>query len=217
MKYEGIIFDLDGTLLDTLEDLSNSVNKALNEYGYDLYKKEDYKLKIGGGFRNLIERSLPIGTSEEIVDEILTHFLEIYDKNYWKNTEPYLGINQILIQLMDKEVLLAVNSNKRDDYTKRLLREKLSHIAFIAIYGENASIPKKPNPAAAEIIIKSMSIPKNKIIYVGDSKTDILTAQNAGIDSIGVTWGFRDKAELLKYGATYIVDKPEDILPIVID
>ncbi|MDQ0205216.1 HAD family hydrolase [Pectinatus haikarae] len=215
LKYDGIIFDLDGTLLDTLEDLSNSVNEALGMYGYKRYAKEDYKLKIGGGFRDLLERSLPTDTPAEMIDRILSSFLAVYDKNYRKNTKPYNGIGQTLIKLRDAGMSLAVNSNKRDDYTKILLSDKLSMISFIAIYGERTNIPKKPDPAAAEIIIKTMNIPKSKIIYVGDSKTDILTAKNAGIESIGVTWGFRDRKELEKYGAVYIADRPEDILNIV--
>ncbi|CUH96034.1 hypothetical protein P22_2122 [Propionispora sp. 2/2-37] len=214
-KYKGIIFDLDGTLLDTLSDLANSVNEALESYSYPTHAKDAYRLKIGRGFRNLIEQSMPENTDPAIIDAGLQRFLAAYSENYNKETKPYEGIVSLLTALQQKGIALAVNSNKRDDYTHNLLRQLLPELDFIAVYGERHDVAKKPDPQAALKIAGLMKLEPQEIVYIGDSKTDMVTAHNAGMDSIGVLWGFRDEAELKQYHATYLVKRPQEIYDII--
>lgn len=215
-RYKGVIFDLDGTLLDTLSDLANSVNEVLAGYGYPTHTKDAYRLKIGRGFRNLIEQSMPENTDSATIDAGLQRFLEAYHKNYNKETKPYEGIVPLLKALNRTGILLAVNSNKRDDYTTNLIKLLLPDIDFVAVFGERDGIAKKPDPHAALEIAKQMKLEPKDILYVGDSKTDMITATNAGMSSIGVLWGFRDERELEDHKATYIVKRPQGIYNIVI-
>ncbi|MCC5467248.1 HAD family hydrolase [Pelosinus baikalensis] len=214
-RYKGIIFDLDGTLLDTLSDIANSVNEVLASYGYPTHTKEEYRTKIGKGFRNLIEQSMPEDTEPAIIEEGLGKFIKAYHENYKKETKPYGGIVSLLKALNNKGIPIAVNSNKRNDYTNNLLRYLFPDIVFSAIYGERSGFAKKPDPQAALEIAKQMQLDPKEVLYIGDSKTDMITAQNAGMDSIGVLWGFRDEAELRHHNATYVVKRPQGIYNII--
>lgn len=214
-KYKGIIFDLDGTLLDTLTDLSNSVNQVLKVNDFPTHSKDDYRQLIGKGFKDLITRSMPDNINEECIEKGLTKFLEIYDQDYMKETKPYDGIMELLIDLQSLDIKLAVNSNKRNDYTNELIKKNFPEIHFIECFGERKDVPKKPDPTSAFELRNLMDLKSEEILYIGDSKTDIQTAKNANMDSIGVLWGFRDLKELQANGATYIAKKPEDILKIV--
>lgn len=213
-RYKGIIFDLDGTLLNTIEDISDSMNEVLAIYGCAEHDYSSYKLKVGSGFRNLIEESFPKGTDIKIVDEGIKLFIDTYDKKYQNKTQPYKGIDNMLDELNKKGFKMGINSNKRIDYTKQLVSRFFSRIPFIEIFGERQGVPKKPDPIAAMEIAKLMGLSSQEILYVGDSKTDIMTAKNAGMDSIGVLWGFRSYEEFKTHGATYIVSDTEDILDI---
>ena len=212
-KYKGIIFDLDGTLLDTIQDLADSVNFVLLTLNYPKHTYEEYKLKIGKGFKNLIEVSLPENCrKEEIINHALHMFLGIYDKMYMNKTKPYEGISDMLEQIQKKEVKIGVNSNKRTDYSNILIQKNFPNIDFTQIYGERSGVPKKPDPSAALEIAKQMGYKPEEILYIGDSKTDMQTGENAGMDTVGVLWGFRDKAELVQFRATYIAENPEQIV-----
>ena len=214
--YQGVVFDLDGTLLNTLYDLSDSVNQALETYGYSGHSSEEYKKMIGGGFYNLIERSLPKeARSGEIIEKVLEEFLSVYDRNYINRTAPYDGIEELVRQLAEKGIRLGVNSNKRTDYTQALVRKFFPETAFVAVIGNCREYPKKPDPAAALEIASRMGLAPAEIVYIGDSKTDMLTGENAGMDTIGVTWGFRDEEELRKYNATKVVRNPGEILEYI--
>jgi len=213
-RYKGIIFDLDGTLLDTLSDLANSVNEVLTSYGYPTHSKEEFRVKIGKGFRNLIEQSMPEDTEPAIIEEGLGKFIKAYHENYKKETKPYGGIVSLLKALNNKGMPIAVNSNKRNDYTNNLLRYLFPDIVFSAIYGERPGFAKKPDPQAALEIAKQMQLDPKEVLYIGDSKADMITAQNAGMDSIGVLWGFRDETELRNHNATYVVKRPQGIYNI---
>ncbi len=214
-KYRGIIFDLDGTLLDTIEDLGDSMNKVLEEFDFPTFTYAEYKLKIGGGIKNLVINSFPISSSQEIIDEGLKKFNSYYNENYRDKTEPYKGIMELLYQLKDREIKLGVNSNKRNDYTHKLVEKYFSDIPFLAIYGEREDVVKKPDPTGALEIAEIMDLKAEEILYIGDSKVDILTAKNASMDSVGVLWGFRDREEFNKYGANFIVRDPKEILEMV--
>lgn len=214
-KYKGIIFDLDGTLLDTIDDLAESMNEVLKKYDHPTFTSDEYKLKIGGGFEGLISNSVPADTDSETQEEALILFSSIYDKRYLNKSKPYEGIDSLLDELSKREFKIGINSNKKDEYTNILANKFFKRIPFIKIYGERDGIARKPDPISALDIIKSMGLRPEEVLYVGDSKVDIMTAKNAKIDSVGVLWGFRDYEELEKYGATYIVSDPKEILKII--
>lgn len=214
-KYKGIIFDLDGTLLDTIQDISDSVNEVLTLYGYPNFNYDEYKLKVGNGLRNLFINSVPEGTDDIILEDSYKLFLESYDKNYQNKTLPYEGIVEMLDEIDRMGIKIAINSNKRNDYTYKLALKFFENVSFVAIYGERNDIPRKPDPTAAIEILKFMDLEPEEVLYIGDSKTDIMTSTNAGMDGMGVLWGFRSYEELNKYGAKYIVSSPMEIVNIV--
>ncbi|SFL47803.1 HAD family hydrolase [Pelosinus propionicus] len=214
-RYKGVIFDLDGTLLDTLSDISNSVNEVLASYGYPIHAKEEYRAIIDKDFHDLIEQSMPEDIELAYIEEGVEKFIKAYHKNYKKETKPYGGIVSLLKAFNHEGMPIAVNSNKRNDYTNKLLRYLFPDVVFSAIYGERAGFAKKPDPLAALEIAKQMQLDSKEVLYVGDSKTDMLTAKNAGMDSIGVLWGFRDEVELSDHNVTYVVKQPQDIYNIV--
>lgn len=214
-KYKGIIFDLDGTLLDSIEDIGDSMNQVLKELELPTFNYEEYKLKVGGGFRGLALNIFPKDTSEDNIEEAVKLFSNFYDKNYLNKTRPYEGILEILNNLKDREIKLGVNSNKRDDYTNDLVDKHFKDIPFVKVYGDREGVVKKPDPTSALEIAESMNLDVEEIIYIGDSNVDILTAKNAKMDSGGVLWGFRSKKELIDSGAKYIIEKPCHILDLV--
>ena len=214
-KYKGIIFDLDGTLLDTIDDLGDSMNEVLKTYNLPTFTMEEYKMKIGGGFKGLAINSFPNETDLDTIEKAILLFSEIYDSRYLNKTQPYKDIDYILDELKKIGIKIGINSNKRDSYTNDLADKFFKRISFVAVYGEREWIPKKPDPTSALEIIQLMGLKAEEVLYVGDSMVDIMTANNAGIESVGVLWGFRDYEELSKYGATYIVSDPKEILTIV--
>lgn len=217
--YKGIIFDLDGTLLDTIEDLRDSVNDVMKIYGWKEHDSKSCKMMVGNGFRKLIQRALPEEKQkdETFLDEAVDQFSKAYHKRYLNKTIPYDGILKLLETLEEKGIKIAVNSNKRGDYTSALVNKYFSQFPWTAVYGERESegIPKKPDPSAALEIAGLMKLPKEEVLYIGDSKTDMQTGQNAGMDTIGVSWGFRGREELEENHASYVVDHPEDILKFI--
>ncbi len=215
MKYKGIIFDLDGTLLDTLGDISDAVNHALSEHGLPNFSREEYKLKLGSGFRYLIEESVPKGSTEEIKKVVMNSFTQYYTKNYLDKTIPYEGIDHLLDELVSMGIKIGINSNKRNDFVNNLVEKYFSRIPFLGVFGERKGIEKKPNPYAAHEIAGLMGLKSEEILYIGDSNTDIMTANNAHMDSIGVLWGFRAYDELKETGAKFIVSKPKEIIHII--
>jgi len=214
-KYKGIIFDLDGTLMNTIEDIGDSVNEVLQAFNLSSYSYEEYKKKVGGGFRKLILNSFPEDTNENTIDRALEMLYQIYAEKYLNKTRPYDGIKDLLDILSKNDIKLGVNSNKKDEYTKNIINKFFNDIPFVKICGEREGIQNKPDPTAALEIAKSMNLKVEEIIFIGDSKTDISTAKNAQMDSIGVLWGFRGREELVKAHAKYIVSNWEEILDIV--
>lgn len=214
-EYKGIIFDLDGTLLDTIDDLSDSMNEVLKKYNYPIFTSEEYKFKVGAGFKGLTLNSFPKETDNAIIDEGIKLFAEIYDKRYLNKTKPYKGIDDILDTLAKMSIKLGINSNKRNDYTNNLTMKFFERIPFVRIYGERNGIPKKPDPTSALEIAEAMDLKPEEVLYVGDSSIDMMTAKNAGMDGVGVLWGFRSYEELNKYGANYIISAPDELLGII--
>ena len=216
MSYKGIIFDLDGTLLDTLLDLTNSFNFALRKFNAPQHTSNDYKLFIGSGAFKCIEQAIPADfRSPEKIQEVLDTFREHYNKNCVNKTKPYSGIIKLLNQLKKNKMKLAVLSNKPHNYTLECVNHYFPDY-FNIIYGHHNDFPPKPNPASSLYILNEFGLNKSEMLFIGDTNIDIQTANNAGIKSAGVLWGFRTQKELENNGANYIVSRPEEILNIII-
>ena len=216
--YKGIIFDLDGTLLDTIEDLRDSVNDVMKIYRWKEHDTKACKQMVGNGFRKLITRALPEDKqkNELFIDEAVNQFSKAYQKRYLNKTIPYEGILKLLESLEEKGIKIAVNSNKRGDYTSALVNKYFSQFPWGAVYGEREreGIPKKPDPSAALEIANHMNLPAEEVLYIGDSKTDMETGTAAKMHTVGVLWGFRDREELESNGAEKVAEKPQDLLYI---
>lgn len=214
MKYKGIIFDLDGTLIDSIEDISDSMNKTLEEFDMERFTYEEYKEKIGKGFRNLVINSIEDKNNEELINKMTERFQYNYDKNYINKSKPYVGIDNLLLKLKEKNINIAIFSNKKEEYTKKVAEKLLNNINFISILGEVKDRPIKPDPTGINIILEKMKLNKSEVIYVGDTNVDMITGKNSGLKTIGVEWGFRNRKELIESGADIIVSKPEEILEL---
>ena len=195
MKYDLIIFDLDGTLLNTLDDLADACNAALREAGFPERDREDVRRFIGGGVARLIRRALPEDADDAAADRVLARFKAIYIENVNVKTRPYPGIPALLSALRERGIKTAVNSNKVDAATQLLCADHFDGLIDLAL-GETAGIPKKPAPDGARHIIATLGAAPGRTLYVGDGDADILTAQNAGIDGAWVSWGYRHRDEL---------------------
>lgn len=214
-KYSAIIFDLDGTLLNTLEDLADSVNYALASNGFGMRSIEEVRMFVGNGIRKLIERAVPDNTDIETVDSVFETFKSHYLGNMMNKTKPYDGIMELLRMLSERGVRMGIVSNKYDPGVKGLNESFFSKYIKVAI-GESADVAKKPAPDTVYEALKEMGIEKTETVYVGDSDVDIATAANSGLDCISVTWGFRDREFLKEKGASVIIDSPLEILDFVI-
>ena len=217
--YKGIIFDLDGTLLDTINDLTDSVNDVMKIYGWKEYDSEACKMMVGNGFRKLIQRALPEEKQKDemFLDEAVDQFSKAYQKRYLNKTIPYEGILKLLGTLEEKGIKIAVNSNKRGDYTNALVNKYFSQFSWIAVYGEREreGIPKKPDPSAALEIANHMNLPAEEVLYIGDSKTDMETGQAAQVDTVGVTWGFRPREELEAFKPKLVAESPFQVIDFI--
>jgi phosphoglycolate phosphatase len=212
----GIIFDLDGTLLNTLDDLCDSTNYALSRFSYPVRTLDEVRNFVGNGVRLLIERAIPDGKNNPNFDECLEIFKQHYKSNMYNKTKPYSGILEMLKELKFMGIQTAVVSNKFDVAVKELCKKYFGDLVYIAI-GENEAqgVRKKPAPDSVFKAMTDMKVSIENVIYVGDSETDVQTAKNAEIDCIGCTWGFRDKSILVNEGAKYIADNPAEIIDII--
>lgn len=213
---QGVIFDLDGTLLNTLDDLCDSTNYALKQFGYPTRTLEEVRSFVGNGVKKLIERAIPDGSANENLEKCLAIFKEHYKQNMYNKTAPYSGVLDLLKELCAKNIKIAVVSNKFDGAVKELCQKYFGNLVQVAI-GENeaAGVRKKPAPDSVFKAMQDLKLSVEDVIYVGDSETDVQTAKNAKIDCIGCTWGFRSKQVLVDEGARYIIDTPDEILKIV--
>lgn len=212
MKYQAVIFDLDGTLLDTLEDLGDSANTVLEYYGYPVHTMEAYRLMIGNGIKMLVRRSLPKNTSESLIEEALIRFRSIYEERFLNKTHPYTGVLALLLTLRERKIPMAICTNKHQDAAQKLVQKLLPIDAFSFVYGERAGVARKPDPEAVLDILRQMGVEPNKAIYVGDSMVDMQTAVNAGMLPVGVLWGFRDRSELEEHGGKVILSHPMELV-----
>ena len=214
MKYDLIIFDMDGTILNTLEDLKNSLNYVLQQAGYQTRTLEEVRTFVGNGIRKTIERALPSDIEEEKVDELFSLFMDYYAIHNTDNTKPYNGVIELLKELKHLGYKTAVVSNKQDSAVKSLCKKFFTGLFDVEI-GEKENIAKKPDPDEVNEVLKILNIDRTKSIYIGDSEVDIQTAQNSKMKSIIVDWGFRDRKFLYEHGAEVIVSNPSEILNII--
>ena len=215
MSYKAVIFDLDGTILDTLQDLANSVNHALRTHGYPERTLDEVRGFIGNGIRVLMRRSCPADISEAAQEEALATFRVHYDAHCKDFTGPYGGIHDLLAALKARGIRTAVVSNKIEPAVIVLCDEHFPG-AFEYMVGNRPDLAPKPSPDSVNEVIGKMGLDKQDIVYIGDTEVDIQTADNAGIDCIGVDWGFRDGDYLRDLGAKYIVNTPMEVLDIVL-
>lgn len=211
------IFDLDGTLLNTIADLATATNQALDACGFPTHPIEAYPFFVGNGINKLFERALPAeARTEENVLRIRAHFLPYYDEHNADLSRPYPGIPQLLENLQAAGIQVAVASNKYHRATEKLIRHYFPTIRFAAILGQREGVPIKPHPQIVEDILALVPVSKEEVIYIGDSGVDMQTALNAGVESIGVTWGFRPREELLQNSPTHLADTAEEIENIIL-
>jgi len=215
MNVRAIIFDLDGTLLDTLEDLGDAMNQVLRELEFPTHDLEAYKYFVGDGVEMLVRRALPKESlTEELVQQCLKVYREEYRRRWDHKTRPYDGVPEMLDALTEMELPLAVLSNKPDDFSKLVVSKLLSKWRFQVVFGVRPSVPKKPDPAAAFEIAALLDIPPSQFLYLGDTGTDMKTAVAAGMFPVGALWGFRTAEELKANGARVLIENPLD-LPII--
>ena len=216
VTYRGLISDLDGTLLDTLQDLADSVNAALGRLGLPGHELEAYKYFVGDGRRMMALRALPEDRRDEATLERLSVLItEEYFFGWTSKTRPYEGIPELLDALTSRGIRMAVLSNKPHEYTYPMVGELLSRWSFEVVAGESPEFPKKPDPTGARRILSVMNIKPEECLYIGDSGVDMQTATRAGLFPVGVLWGFRTAEELLENGAKLLVEKPADILALL--
>ena len=213
---KAVIFDLDGTLLNTLDSIAYFANKTLEKYGYDTIAVEKYKKLTGNGARVLMERMLKEVHAEGYdFEKMLNDYNKSYDDDFMYLTRPYDGILDMLGELRKKGIKTAVISNKPDSTTVQVVREMMGELTPDIVRGGREGVPLKPDPTAVLEIIEQLGVEKADCLYVGDTATDMETGKNAGLFTVGVLWGFRDREEIEKAGAKAIVSKPAEILKLI--
>ena len=216
MRYDAVLFDLDGTLLDTLEDLAAAANAALVGQGLPPHPVDAYRHFVGDGLRTLVERMLPADRRDAaLVDAAVTAFQEEYAQTWHNRSAPYPGIADLLDRLAARGVRLCILSNKPDAFARLCVQRLLPHWHFEPLLGQRDGVPRKPDPAAALEIAQLLRLHPSRILYVGDSGVDMRTARAAGMDAVGALWGFRDRAELVDNGALHLAVRPADLVSLV--
>ena len=211
-----VIFDLDGTLLNTIADLAQSTNHALQALGYPTHQTEEYNLMVGNGINKLLERALPQEEqNEENIQRMRSYFIPHYDAHNADLSAPYPGVVKLLETLQEQGLQLAVASNKYQAATEKLVKHYFPQINFVAVLGQREGVEVKPSPVIVENILSQSGANKKEVLYVGDSGVDMQTAINAQVEACGVTWGFRSRKELASFSPAHIVDKAEEILALI--
>ena len=214
MKYKALICDLDGTLLNTLEDLMDSVNYGLELHGIRPITLEQTRRYVGNGVAKLIERAVPEGTSKEDIAEILKDFRSYYDEHSQDKTKPYEGVVEMLKEAKKSGMKLAIVSNKIDSVVGELAEVYFSGLIDVAI-GETPDVPKKPAPDMIYKALRELEVVGEDAVFIGDSDVDVATGLNSGVDMVTVLWGFRDRQELEEAGAKIFIEKPEELFKCI--
>jgi phosphoglycolate phosphatase len=216
MKYQAVIFDFDGTLLDTLRDLAESVNIVLNRFGFAEHSLEAYRHFVGEGIEELARRVLPEGHRDEAtITRTLTDVRQEYRQRWPNHTRPYEGIPELLDALTARRVKMAIVTNKPDDSTRTMAARLLPKWKFDVIVGATTDLPRKPDPKGALEAARRLRLPPGAFVYVGDSDIDMKTANAAGMYAVGVLWGFRGADELVRNGAKVLIRKPLELLELL--
>lgn len=211
-----VIFDLDGTLLNTIDDLGAAANYALTQCGFPTHAISSYPYFVGNGVTRLLERVLPDNhRDEETVTQLRRRFMEYYDDHNAVSTVPYNGIVELLETLSRRDVRLAVASNKYHSAVVSIINHYFPQINWVAVEGQKEGVPVKPDPSIVFDILSKCPTPKREVLYVGDSGVDMETARRACVESVGVSWGFRPVKELKEFYADHIVDAPIEILDFI--
>lgn len=216
MAYQVAIFDMDGTILNTLEDLADALNYALALHGFSTHSLDNVRKFVGNGIRKLIERALPKDTVEAEIQRVHADFTAYYKEHCADQTAPYAGIVEVIQTLREKGIHTAVVSNKADYGVQALCEQYFKGMFDVAI-GERDGIRKKPAPDSVFAVLEQLQVEKQDAVYIGDSEVDFATAQNAGMDGIMVEWGFREKDYIASLGAKVFAKKAEDLLPLILD
>lgn len=215
MKYKAkaAIFDLDGTLIDSLADLADSANEMLAGYGFPTHPVEPYRYFVGNGSKKLIERCLPEekGSDEAFVMEAMARYKDCYAKNLLHKTRPYDGIMEMLLKLQALKIPMGICTNKHQSASDAIVGELFPAGLFLDNIGDRAGLPRKPDPQKVLMIAEHMGVAPSEVAYFGDTSVDMDTAANAGFLAIGVTWGFRPREELVEHGAKILLDHPSEL------
>lgn len=210
-----LIFDLDGTLLNTIADLGEACNAALMKYGYPTHQADEYPHLVGNGVNKLIERALPEGEkSEENILRLRSVFVPYYNAHLCVHTHPYEGMEDVVKELRRSGYRLAVASNKYDAAAKSLVGHYFGE-QFDLVYGEREGVRRKPDPQIVYDIMQALRSKREEVLYAGDSDVDMQTAKNAGVDAVGCSWGFCEKDRLEEASPKYLIDSPKELLEIV--
>lgn len=215
MKYKAIIWDLDGTLLDTLQDLTDAVNHSLEKYGLPVRTKEEIRAIVGRGIRHLVENAVPAGTDPATTDTVFGEFCTYYAAHSADTTAPYGGIPAMLAVLSRAGIKMAIVSNKADFAVQDLAKKYFGEEITLAV-GAREDMPKKPAPDMVEYALSRLGVSKSEAAYVGDSEVDVLTARNTGMDCLAVCWGFRSPETLRDAGAERIFSTPEELMDAIL-
>ncbi|MCK4761004.1 MAG: HAD family hydrolase [Candidatus Aminicenantes bacterium] len=216
MNFKAVIFDLDGTLLDSLGGIAFAMNRVLEQWGYPVHPPVDYRKFVGSGIRETVLCALPGSAPGKCdIEKFIKEYRQIYDKIWPRESAPYAGITGLLENLNKQKIKTAVLSNKSDDFTKRMAAKLLPGFDFRVVWGGRPGVPLKPDPAAALEIAGILGFSPGACIFLGDSGIDMETAVNAGMYGIGVLWGFREAEELLSSGAKRLIADPEELLDII--
>ena len=216
MRYKAILFDLDGTLLDTLEDLATAANRALGTLGLPAHPTDAYRVFVGDGLRTLAERILPgEQRSAAQVDALVAAFEREYSRTWNERTAPYAGVPEMLDRLTGDGYRMSVLSNKPDAFTRLCVEQLLPRWTFAPLYGQRPGVPKKPDPAAALAIAAELDLDPAEVLYLGATATDMHTARAAGMAAVGVLWGFRSADELRAAGARHLITHPGELAPLL--
>ncbi len=208
--YKAVIFDLDGTLTNTLQDIANAMNRALRLLGLPEYPTDAYRYMVGNGAKKLAERA--VGSRQELAVEALELYQSYYEKHTHDITRPYDGIPQLLEALEERDIKLCVLSNKPHADTQGVIRYFFPDIHWAVVRGQIEGVPVKPDPAGALAIVRELNVQPDECLYLGDTSVDMLTATRAGMQAVGVLWGFRDEKELRENGAKLILAEPMELL-----
>ena len=216
VKIKAVIFDLDGTLLDTLEDIGNAVNQTLSNRGYPTHPVNTYRSFIGDGWEMLVKRSLPESAStRDVMRVCVEESMAEYARTWDATTTPYDGIPELLNYLTHEGIRLAVLSNKPHVFTRQYVDKLLAAWTFEKVIGVSSRVPKKPDPAGALSIVTELNLDKKNFLFMGDSGVDMQTAASAGIFSVGAAWGFRPEAEIMENGCRFLARHPMDVLSLI--